>query len=137
MTAYTTITDAETDPEAPLTSILAKKWRDNPIAITEGSSGAPKIQFAAMDTWFSTSGSVGSYIFARGAADTAFGSTVAGSTLFPTSAPYSIPTSSGSATFNSGAAQSGTWRCMGTFDLQATFGGGGNMLGATLWMRIA
>jgi len=43
MTSYITITDAETDPEAPLTATLAKKWRDNPIAITEGSAGAPKI----------------------------------------------------------------------------------------------
>lgn len=48
MTSYITITDAETDPEAPLTSELAKKWRDNPIAITEGASGAPRIVGAAM-----------------------------------------------------------------------------------------
>jgi hypothetical protein len=41
MTAYITITDAETDPEAPLTSELAKKWRDNPIAIAEGDSSVP------------------------------------------------------------------------------------------------
>lgn len=41
MTSYITITDAETDPEAPLTSELAKKWRDNPIAIAEGSNGSP------------------------------------------------------------------------------------------------
>ena len=43
MTSYITITDAETDPEAPLTATLAKKWRDNPIAITEGAAGAPRI----------------------------------------------------------------------------------------------
>lgn len=43
MASYITITDAETDPEAPLTSELAKKWRDNPIAIAEGAAGAPKI----------------------------------------------------------------------------------------------
>jgi hypothetical protein len=48
MTAYVAITEAETDPEAPLTSVLAKKWRDNPIAITEGATGAPKIQRAAV-----------------------------------------------------------------------------------------
>ena len=34
MTSYIAITNAETDPEAPLTSELAKKWRDNPIAIS-------------------------------------------------------------------------------------------------------
>ena len=48
MTSYITITDTETDPEAPLTATLAKKWRDNPIAISEGSTGAPKIQRAAI-----------------------------------------------------------------------------------------
>lgn len=41
MTSYITITDAETDPEAPLTSELAKKWRDNPLAIAEADSTAP------------------------------------------------------------------------------------------------
>lgn len=41
MTSYITITDAETDPEAPLTSELAKKWRDNPIAIAEADSTVP------------------------------------------------------------------------------------------------
>lgn len=46
MTSYITITDAETDPEAPLTSELAKKWRDNPIAIAEGDPTAPVNQTA-------------------------------------------------------------------------------------------
>lgn len=40
MTAYINITDTETDPEAPLTSELAKKWRDNPLAIIEGDATA-------------------------------------------------------------------------------------------------
>jgi len=56
MTSYITITDAETDPEAPLTSELAKKWRDNPIAITEGATGAPKIVSKAMDLFLGTFG---------------------------------------------------------------------------------
>jgi hypothetical protein len=41
MASYITITDAETDPEAPLTSELAKKWRDNPIAIAEKATSVP------------------------------------------------------------------------------------------------
>lgn len=41
MTAYIAITDTETDPEAPLTATLAKKWRDNPIAIGEGDASVP------------------------------------------------------------------------------------------------
>lgn len=48
MTSYITITDAETDPEAPLTSELAKKWRDNPLAIAEGDATAPRIFGEAM-----------------------------------------------------------------------------------------
>lgn len=60
MTTYTTITDVETDPEAPLTSELAKKWRDNPIAMFEGAAGAPRLyrdalnSFAVGDTNFAT-----------------------------------------------------------------------------------
>jgi len=72
MTSYITITDAETDPEAPLTATLAKKWRDNPIAISEGSSGAPKIQRAAIQdssinrVKLSTGTNSGSYSFGSG-----------------------------------------------------------------------
>ncbi len=140
MTSYITITDAETDPSAPLTSELAKKWRDNPIAIAEGSAGAPRVQFAAMDAWFSTAGAIGTYVFAIATADTAFGVTVAGSTLSPTSAVYSNSGTSGAMNsgFNTGfLALSGTWRCMGTFDLAVGAAGGGTWKGATLWLRIA
>ena len=41
MTSYIAITNAETDPSAPLTAELAKKWRDNPIAIAEGDASVP------------------------------------------------------------------------------------------------
>jgi hypothetical protein len=48
MADYTTITDAQVDPEAPITSELMSALRDNPIAITEGASGAPKVQTAGI-----------------------------------------------------------------------------------------
>lgn len=48
MTAYTAIPDADIDPESPGTTTLFTRLRNNPIAITEGSSGAPKIQLNAM-----------------------------------------------------------------------------------------
>lgn len=48
MTDYLPITDAETDPGAPGTSELWKKWRDNPIAIAEGADGAPRVQGIAL-----------------------------------------------------------------------------------------
>ena len=50
MTAYVTIADSEIDPDSPITTGLKTKERDNPIAITEGSSGAPKIQILALAT---------------------------------------------------------------------------------------
>jgi len=43
MPNYITITEGETDPGAPGTSSLWKRWRDNPLAIAEGASGAPKV----------------------------------------------------------------------------------------------
>lgn len=41
MTDYNAILDTQCDPDAPLTSFLAYAWRDNPIAISEGSTDAP------------------------------------------------------------------------------------------------
>lgn len=49
MTDYTTIADTEIDQDSPITQPLLTSLRDNPIAITEGSSGAPKIQQSALD----------------------------------------------------------------------------------------
>ena len=48
MTTYTAIADSEIDPESPGTTTLFTKLRDNPIAITEGASGAPQIQNGAI-----------------------------------------------------------------------------------------
>ena len=48
MTTYTAITGAEIDTDSPITESLMTRLRDNPIAITEGSAGAPLIQLAAM-----------------------------------------------------------------------------------------
>lgn len=50
MTSYVAIADSEIDPESPGTTTLFTKLRDNPIAITEGASGAPTIQSAAIAT---------------------------------------------------------------------------------------
>lgn len=44
MATYTTITNAEVDPESPVTSFLANRWRDNPIAIAERATGAPRVK---------------------------------------------------------------------------------------------
>ena len=42
MTTYTELTDAELDPDQPITSAKMKALRDNPIAMAEGATGAPK-----------------------------------------------------------------------------------------------
>ena len=48
MADWVDIADSALDPDAPLTSELAYAWRDNPIAIAEGSPGAPRIATLAI-----------------------------------------------------------------------------------------
>lgn len=49
MTTYTNIANSEIDTDSPVTESLMTRLRDNPVAITEGSTGAPKIQTAALE----------------------------------------------------------------------------------------
>jgi len=60
MTTYTTITNAEIDQDSPITQPLLTALRDNPVAITEGAAGAPKVQAAALDTFIANVVSSGS-----------------------------------------------------------------------------
>jgi len=98
---------------------------------------------AAGVTWWGlrsaavAAGAVGTYVLARRNGDAAFGSTVAGSSLTPTSAAYGVSTlgTSGSNSFAVGSALAGTWRCMGTFD--ETTQSGPQLSGATLFLRIS
>lgn len=39
--------DSQTDPDAPLTSALAKRWDNNLIAMAEGAPGAPRVGWRA------------------------------------------------------------------------------------------
>jgi hypothetical protein len=43
MTSYITINNSEIDPDSPITADLMTKMRDNPLAIGEGATGAPRI----------------------------------------------------------------------------------------------
>jgi len=43
MASYVTIPDGDIDPESPGDTSLFSRLRDNPIAISEGSTGAPRI----------------------------------------------------------------------------------------------
>ena len=49
MPTYTTIPDSTIAPEAPVTSELMTLLRDNPIATTEGDTGAPRVKGRALD----------------------------------------------------------------------------------------
>lgn len=48
MATWTTIADADLQPDKPWTSLLALAVRDNPIAIAEGAANAPRIAWAAL-----------------------------------------------------------------------------------------
>ena len=50
MTDYRDIPDSEIESEKPVTNTLMTALRDNATAISEGSTGAPKIQSAAIDS---------------------------------------------------------------------------------------
>lgn len=48
MTDYTSIADSQVEPLSPVTSELMTAFRDNSIAIAEGTVGAPRVQADAM-----------------------------------------------------------------------------------------
>ena len=131
MTTYTGIANSEVDGDSPITDTLMQRLRDNVLAMFEGAAGAPRLQLAALDTWFTTAGAVGTYVFATrttGTADVAFGSTLAGSSLSTVGASWDM--TSLSAPLTTGSTLSGTWQCMGNYDHA-----NGGTKGATLWLR--
>jgi len=141
-------TPVEYEVGAPATSLHFERWFRNPVALAQGADGAPRIDFAAMNEWFSTAGAIGTYVFARSttATDVAFGATRAGSALVPTGAITGIfSTSSPNGPLQmlaSGSALSGSWQCMGYYDHRLTNFQEDppqvvDFYGATLWMRIS
>lgn len=126
MPDYVPIVDDSIQPDAPLTADLMFRMRDNPLAIAEGATGAPRIQREAMGTWISSSGGVGTLAFARHNDNTetyAFGSTISGSLLRASNAAG-----------ESGSTLSGTWRCLGFANAWFT---GSESAGTTLWVRVS
>ena len=49
MADYIGITEAQSNPFAPLTAELVKQLRDNPIAITEGAPDAPRLYLRSLE----------------------------------------------------------------------------------------
>lgn len=150
MADYTTITDAQVDPEAPITSELMSALRDNPIAIAEGATGAPLISGALRN--IISGQEIGAFIFARGPSTTAYGDVVAGSSLIyagalsSASATSSNPDSTPillSFSVNAGASGSptGSWVCLGRIQATASAGGlasaSASATAATLWQRVS
>jgi len=119
MATFTTLSLTADDPWA-LPEALAVY--NNPLAIAEGASGAPRIKFAAMDAWFSSVGEVGTYalLYRVSTAASAAGTLVAGSAL-----RY------GSANGDNSGTPSGTWKLMGYL---ANASGGSTV---SLFMRVA
>lgn len=109
--------------------------------VTASIPGAPSTSDVLAATAGATAGAVGTYCFARrttGTTDVAFGSTLAGSSLSPTSAVSIIVynTVGTTLTLATGSALSGTWQAMGTYDhINGTAPTAIN--GATLWLRIS
>jgi len=52
MTTYTAIPDGDIDQDSALTQPLMTLYRDNPIAISEGATGAPRNQGISLDNVF-------------------------------------------------------------------------------------
>jgi hypothetical protein len=123
MANWVSIADATLEPGKPIRAIDARALRDNPIAISEGASGAPKIQTAGITdanvttakleagermttanvlgaTAGASAGAVGTYMLGwlnSTATPPTFGATVAGSGLRP--AGFSGNVSIGNNTF--------------------------------------
>jgi len=145
MTTYVTIASTQTDPYAPQDSPLMKALADNPTAITEGASGAPRILDAALGSTATNTGrnwildrlalmaidTVGSLAFAttqNSLTAVAFGATIAGSNLIAVGFQNSGPVASS-------GALSGTWMALGYKPARATNTPGN--LESTLFIRVS
>lgn len=51
MTAYTTVPNSDIDQDSPVSQPLMQALRDNPLAMFEGASGAPRLQGGAHPTF--------------------------------------------------------------------------------------
>jgi hypothetical protein len=142
MADWTTIPDSSIEPGKPIRSIDGLALRDNPVAITEGALGAPRVQDAALNATVTTAGKewvsnriaaqahqdIGSMTIAWNTttSDVASNGTIAGGSLRYTSSSFNgelAPAKifdtriSNSDTFptSNTTTLSGTWKNMGGF----------------------
>jgi hypothetical protein len=156
MAVYVPIDDANLEPNKYVRSVDGIALKNNPTAIAEGASGAPRFQAAAMTTgddmaeWFGNiyktteAGVVGSLMYgtfqdaATEFTGYVYSQPIVGSALRPSGSVHAdvamtVPTDS---------ALSGTWMCLGfnikTVPYQTTSGTTPvNNFASTLWVRIA
>jgi hypothetical protein len=118
--------------------------------VAEGATGAPRIEFEAMASWYTTAGAVGTYAFCGTINELDYepGDTIAGGSL-----RYAAVHRLGNQTGGTGrwdntgafplysaqevipAAPAGTWRCMGNARYSPSASNG--RWPATLWLRIS
>lgn len=164
MATWTDIPTEVLEPGKPVRSVDAIALRDNPIAIAEGASGAPRIQTNAIQNGAVTNekianmdagklnsgtvpgarlptsyGTVGSYLLAgirpSNALTVAPGATVAGSRLGATSIRVTSDGGFGDPTV--GAAMSGTWRNVSGTVVRPNSVSGAYPTGVGLFVRIS
>ena len=148
MTDYTILSNTAVGVGGLPSGATVTALRDNPLAIAEGTAGAPRVLDAALDATVTTSGTdwvlnrtavaiagaVGTYAFMERAGNNAgidIGETISGSSIRyagvdkTSSQPMDISSSS--------TVPSGTWRCMGYIaNLSDT-----SSERATIFLRIA
>lgn len=147
MTVFTTVPDSVLDPGDPIRSVDIIAIKNNPIAIAEGATGAPKIVTGALATnermnttnvlaatAAAAFGAVGTYAFLRPTATTDItqGSTHAGSGLRPNGG---LTFSGTTISMTDGTAPAGTWRAMGRRRAQGSYSL--SEFAATLFLRIS
>lgn len=122
--------------QKPITLQQGRALRDNPLEMFSGGAGAPRLQFEAMDTWYSTAGAVGSLaLLAQSAStttDIVAGTTYAGSGLKYAGFHFTSTTLADVGGSAPGSALSGTWKALGSVAYSATA-----TQRATLFIRIA
>ena len=159
MATYTAIPNTDIETDKPIRAVTGRALRDNPIAIAEGASGAPRVQTAGIDNSAVTTaklessermttanvlgqtagasvGAVGTYAFLEGS-DISTGSTRSGSNLRYAGAVNKFQEfTSNPTTSDAGAngSPSGTWRCMGLISQDSS---GGTQQSASLFLRIS
>ena|SRR5690554_395582 len=151
MATWTNIADTFLEPGKPVRSVDGLALRDNPIAIAEGASGAPRIESDSAVNWggggtgttsarnwvlnrmaAASSGAIGTYAFCRAGAQ---GGSASFSNPGTTQPGSNLNYSNATGTLN-GASPSGTWRQMGYASRT------GNATeeapeSTTLWLRIS